>query len=868
MPQALLGFIVGVCALVYIFPFPTPHLLLAGMIKPSAVAALLAGLLGGVYYLYKYSQHQHGIKNHNRHKKNNRLSVIKSNLSSASLSTSFAYSRLIFTAAYFLIGVVLGIIYANWHLNHALQARLIEPTETTALVKVIGISDGLDEQWRQVVEVVNPENQQKTSASKKSARWLLYAQVDWKNQKKATPPDMQAGQVWQVTVKLKPAHSNASFGAFDVEKWLLQQHIVAVGTLQNARLLSTVERTQQGIASSSMLSSFLDRLNHERERIRQHFMQFKSPAKGVLLGLLTGDRSLIDGQTTLQYQQMGISHLLAISGPHVLLAALIITWLLRQLLDRVPKLYLLAERRRWLLPIFLTMVLLYAGLAGFDIPAQRTVLMVTLLTVVLWFRGQASAIAILLISATALLLFDPLIVLSAAFWLSFGAVAILMTLKRPVASITHASNLSQKPDAKPAKKPSVLQPHVANFVGLQWRLFVLLAPLVLLCFAKISWLAPVINLLAIPLLSVVVLPLNLLGYGLFICSPVLADGIWQCALAILTGFHAVLNQLSVWFPQALQPFYLSNIQLAALFAMLGLLLLPKGMLPKWWLLFLLLAVVYPARHTAPLTVQVLDVGQGLSVLLKTAHHAMVVDTGVKTPNGTDMGEKVVLPAVQAQGITRLDKLMLTHLDNDHSGGAESVLQHIPVMQLSSSETFGKYPTHLCEAGQSWQWDGVIFTVLAPLPQHHQQTLSDKNESSCVLMVKTPATQTVPSQHVLIMGDAGFYTEFLLLQQSDLNLNPDQALNADLLILGHHGSKHSSSSLFLHTVAPQRAVVSAGYLNRYQHPTPVVLARLAEQGIAVDSTIDSGTLTYYLGEKSVLQPERYREQKSWLKRDLR
>lgn len=135
------------------------------------------------------------------------------------------------------------------------------------------------------------------------------------------------------------------------------------------------------------------------------------------------------------------------------------------------------------------------------------------------------------------------------------------------------------------------------------------------------------------------------------------------------------------------------------------------------------------------------------------------------------------------------------------------------------------------------------------------------------MVKTPATQNLPSQHVLIMGDAGFYTEFLLLQQSDLKLKSDQSLNADLLILGHHGSKHSSSSLFLQTVAPQRAVVSAGYLNRYQHPTPVVLARLAEQGIAVDSTIDSGTLTYYLGEKAALQPERFREQKAWLKRAL-
>ncbi len=832
MRQALLGFIVGVCTLV--LPFSIPEMMQSFAMWSSALAGLMLCFM--LYWFKKF--------------KNNKQETVSS-----------FYVHCVFSTLYFLLSMAFGAGYAHWQLNHALQARLDHPVEKTALVKVIGISEGVGDQWRQVVEAVKPVENNATN--KKPARWLLYTPFNWNNQQKQAAPDMQAGQIWQVEVKLKPAHSHASFGAFDIEKWLLQQHIGAVGTLQDARQLTALQLRQQHIAPDSITRRFINRLDHERIRIRQHIMQFESPAKGVLLGLLTGDRSLIDAPTTLLYQQMGISHLLAISGPHVLLAALIITWLMRQLLDRFTFIYLIAERRRWLLPIFLLIVVLYAGLAGFDIPAQRTVLMVGLLSTLLWFRQHGSALSILAWAAAVLLLVDPLVILSAAFWLSFGAVAILMTLKRP----THQSDL--KTDAsnnlvlEPQTKLYQYQQHIFSFVHLQWRLFVLLAPLVLLCFAKISWLAPVVNLLAIPLLSFVVLPLNLLAYTLFLISPALADGVWIVALGLLEWFHVALTQLSVWFPKALQPFYLSNIQLVALFAMLVILLLPKGMVSKWWLVFLLPPVIYPMRPTAPLTVQVLDVGQGLSVLLKTSKHAMLVDAGVKTPH-TDMGEKVVLPALQAQGIGRLDKLMLTHLDNDHSGGAPTVLQQIPVMQLTSNEIFAPYPTHLCEAGQSWQWDGVIFKVLAPLPQHQvvdqQKIKNNKNESSCVLMVETPATPQVPAQRALIMGDAGFYTEFLLQQQQI-------PLNADVLILGHHGSKHSSSSLFLQAVAPQRAVVSAGYLNRYQHPAPVVLARLAEQDIAVDSTISSGTLTYYLGENSVLEPLRYRNQKPWLKRTL-
>lgn len=759
--------------------------------------------------------------------------------------------RMVLSIIGVLLSVVFGGGYAGWQLDQALDIRLTEPQQRTARVKVIGISDGVGDQWRQVVQVLDAPKAQ----GAQHTRWLIYATTGWTNAQKNPPPPMLPGQIWQIQVKLKPAHSTASPGAFDVEKWLLQQHISATGTLQQAQLLADKQPLSVAVA-----------VQRERLRIRDHISQLNNTApdlsqqsaKGVLLGLLTGDRSMIDAPTTLLYQKMGISHLLAISGPHVILAALMLSWLLQKVLDRFPFLYSRMERPRWLLPFFLLIVVAYAVLAGFDIPAQRTVFMVTLTTVLWWWRRRWPASRILLVAASMLLLLDPLAVLSAAFWLSFGAVAILLSMNQ-----SSTLNVALEAAEHPASRLHQARQTLIQFIGLQWRLFVLLSPLVLLCFAKLSWLSPLVNLLAIPLLSLIILPLNLLAYAVFQVYPPLAELIWQVALGVLCYFHQGLNALAGWFPAALQPMQLSRLQLISLFAALMLLLLPKGLLPKWWLAFLLIPVFYPARSSAPLMIQVLDVGQGLSVLIKTPQHAMLVDTGAKLFNGSDMGEKVVMPALRAQGITRLDQLMLTHLDNDHSGGAEHILAQLPVTRLSSSEPFGQHPTYLCEAGQQWQWDGILFRTLSPLPAHRRHAalnlkLSTKNERSCVLMVELPAQGQLAAQRVLIMGDAGLYTEFLMLQQQ-------LDLKADLFIVGHHGSAHSSSTPFLQAVQPQRAVISAGYLNRYQHPAAIVLVRLQQLGIAIDSTISSGTLTYELGQQAEIQPVRYRNQTRWLQR---
>lgn len=728
--------------------------------------------------------------------------------------------------------------YATWYLQKALQHRVMQPMDVTATVLVRDISDGVREHWRQRVQVI-----QSDSVFIGPQQWLLYA-PGYNNNNLTPIPDMRPGQVWKVHLRQRPPHGLASPGAFDQEKWLLEQEVTGTGLVESAQLdlVKTLDYSQR----LNGLSSIYIQIQVMRLDIREHFQAFDHNSRGVLLGLLTGDRSLITPDTTQLYQRMGISHLLAISGPHVLFAAIMVTWFLRQLMNRVPRIYLWAERPRWLLPIFCCIVVFYACLAGFDIPAQRTVVMVLVSSTFLWWRRRHDQLNVLMLTASILLIFKPLAVLSAAFWLSFGAVAILISMYQPV---TAGSQMHHSWVATGKQ-------FVFSFIQMQWRLFILLTPLVLICFQAVSLLSPVINLLAIPFLTLIIVPLNLLGWVFYQFNPYWADVIWHALLSLLDYFHSFLFWMHDIFPTALQPMHLGFVAAVGLLLATGLLLLPSGLFPRWWCAFLIIPVYWQMQPNPPLLMQVLDVGQGLSVIIKTKHHAMLVDTGAKLPDQAEgMGERVVLPALSALGIKRLDKLMLTHLDNDHSGGAAAVLANMPVAQLTSSEEFPDHHTYLCEAGQQWWWDGVLFEVLSPTDALRQQ--AEANDASCVLRVSTLPQAGLPAQRLLITGDAGFYPEYLL-------LNEQVDIQADLLVLGHHGSRFSSSNAFLTAVEPKRAIVSAGYLNRYHHPAPVVLARLKEQGIQVDSTIQDGALTYLLGVNQVITPERYRDRHMWLK----
>jgi len=298
-------------------------------------------------------------------------------------------------------------------------------------------------------------------------------------------------------------------------------------------------------------------------------------------------------------------------------------------------------------------------------------------------------------------------------------------------------------------------------------------------------------------------------------------------------------------------------------------LLPRGIFSRWFIIPCLLPSMFALMGAKPLfgsnndasvRVQVLDVGQGLAVLIQTSGHAMLYDTGAKRAEAREgMGERVVLPALSAAGVFHLDKMMISHADYEHSGGALAVLSRVSVDEVMSSKPLVNVKTTMCASGKHWQWDGVDFDVLAPWQAAQP---FDERDASCVLRIRAPAQANGHRATMLLMGDAGSDVESRLVQEHKAVGN---LLTADVLLLGDHGSDRASSDEFLQAVAPKYAVISTSYSNK-KYPSDGVLSRLADQGIAVDSTVTSGTLTYDLAGKKAVEVTHYRDGYWWLRID--
>lgn len=728
----------------------------------------------------------------------------------------------------------LGLAEAGCAMTHALADRLQTPKTVNAVVRVIGISDGVDENWRQVVERVD-------EIEGLPKRWLLYPKFTVNAEQRRPIANLRAGEIWQVTVKLLPPHGIASPAAFDQEQWLLTEHIGATGSLESAMLMSP---------KAEGWRSVLDHVDHFRNDLRDHLARLDSPARAVLLGLLTGDRALIDPDLRQLYQQAGMSHLMAISGPHVVFAALMVAWLVQKFLNLTPLIYLRVPRKFILLPIVLMVVLSYALLAGWGVPAQRTVLIVGISTVLTLFGRQWSTVLILLIALAISLLIDPLAIYQSGLWLSFVATAILISLVR-----------QPLPVGTPIQRAIQL---VKQLLKLQTAMFVLLIPVTLAFFHQIPLFSIIVNLIAIPLIGFLVVPLGLIALLIWPIWTGLADAIWILAAWMLEQLHWLLLKLPLTvFYDALTPVMLIGLSLAVLIW-----LVPRGSFSRWLIIPCLLPSVFVlmgakplfgSKHDAPMRVQVLDVGQGLAVLIQTSHHAMLYDAGAKRAEAREgMGERVVLPALSAAGLLHLDKMMISHADYEHSGGAMAVLARMAVDEVISSKSLFNLETKPCVSGQHWQWDGVDFDVLAPWQDIQ---IFDDKDASCVLRIRAPAQAEGHRATMLLMGDAGRDVESRLLQE---NVSIGNLFTADVLLLGDHGSDRASSDEFLQAVAPKHGVISTSFLNK-KYPSDGVLARLAGQHIAIDSTVTSGTLTYDLGGKKGVEVTRYREGYWWLRR---
>jgi competence protein ComEC len=446
---------------------------------------------------------------------------------------------------------------------------------------------------------------------------------------------------------------------------------------------------------------------------------------------------------------------------------------------------------------------LYALIAGFGVPSQRTLLMLAAAVALRATGTRWPWPLVLIAAAVAVTVFDPWALLQAGFWLSFAAVGLLMAsdpLQQQVAArgvLAHAR--------------AMLRTQAIATLGL--------APLSLAFFQQVSLVGFVANLIAIPWITLLVTPLALAG--------VVLPWLWQAAAAAMAALVALLQWLTAW------PAAVWSVPAAPAWAVAaGLAAALLGLLPLPWRLRMLavplaLPMLWPAlAHPLPgrFELVVLDIGQGTAALVRTQSKLLVYDTGPAYARDADAGQRIVVPLLRARGERQVDLLMLSHRDSDHVGGAASLHSALPIENWSSSLT-ADHPLlalarehRRCDAGQRWLWDGVSFEVLHPTADDHARE-TKPNAVSCVLRVRDSAGRSV-----LLTGDIEAPQEAALVAR----LGPE--LRSTLLLVPHHGSRTSSSERFLDAVQPQVAMVQAGYRSRFGHPAPDVLARYQARGI--------------------------------------
>jgi competence protein ComEC len=633
-------------------------------------------------------------------------------------------------------------------------------------------------------------------------------------------PPLAYGERWQLTVRLKRPHGLRNPGTFDYETWLVQNAIRALGYVRdmpgNRRLAPSAGAWLSGT--------------------RQHVAAALGSAgyrHGALLSALT--TGLRSGMSDAQWRVLratGTSHLFAISGLHIGLVAML-GHLLCSVCWRYGKVFTKSvSRARFAACGALSCAFCYAALAGFSVPTQRALIMLAVLLLGVFAARGVRPGASLGAAMIAVLSLDPWSPLSSGFWLSFGAVAAIAWLL--------AGRVS-------------LRGKAAAFARVQYGLALLLAPLTLWFFQQAPLLGAAANALAVPVVSVVTVPSALGGLawaGVFsqFDNPLLhlADTSLDLLWMLLTP--ASEWQHAQWAPPAVS-------WLAVTFAAAGVALLtaPRSPVPRYLGVFLLAPLSFPVLDRPPhaaFDITVLDVGQGLAVVIETQHRVLLYDAGVKLSPTYDMGGDVVLPFLRWRGRRRVDKLLVSHADNDHAGGVATVAAGVKVAQILTSVP-DALPSlraaHQCVAGSRWRWDGVLFEILHPPAGWPGR----RNDKSCVLRVSTG------SRAVLIPGDIERPAERLL-------AGSPATLRADVLLVPHHGSDTSTTARLLTRVQPAYAVISAGYRNRFGFPHRHVCARLRARKIKILTTATSGAVAFRVGPVAVSVPVRHRriERRFW------
>lgn len=616
---------------------------------------------------------------------------------------------------------------------------------------------------------------------------------------------LHAGETWKFNVKLKRPHATFNLGGNDYERWLFTQNIGATGTVS--------KETPIFISPASWFS-----INHFRQIIGDTLTKNygENISVALLKALTIGDDNGLSRLNWDTFQKTGVTHLIVISGSHIALVAGLIYWLTLKLWTYLNILRFSPPRAAALASLITAIG--YASLAGYVIPTKRAVIMLGMVAIASFYQRQFSHLQSFAMALLAMLIFNPTMLLSIGFWLSFLAVALIL--------YRVAGRL---------KSP----PNWLNGVDIQLTVSLGLSPLLLFFFQQTSLISPLVNFVAVPIVELVVVPLALIQITLMFIFPWLAQKLFIVLDFILQWlmhgfeFAETLPNAVIDSPQpSFFVLILSCVGVLWLFA-------PRGIPARWLGLILnlpLLFPIIPKLNYSEAVVTMLDVGQGLAVSIQTQNHFVLYDTGAKFPNGGDMGKNVVLPFFRYQGVKKIDTLIISHDDSDHSGGAKSVLEALPVEQILTSvpEKFTPYGQIIaCQSGQTWTWEGVTFTVLSPA-----KTFESDNNNSCVLKIETAKGS------VLLTGDIEAGAENGLVE------NAREQLRANVLVAPHHGSKTSSTLSFLEAVKPETILIPSGYRNQFHHPNKDVVARYQSLNAALFTSVNDGAVTVRLNSDGV------------------
>lgn len=732
------------------------------------------------------------------------------------------------------IGVLIGMVWTNCYAHYVLQHPLpvaLEQKRITVSGTISGLPNADQQRTQFVLHVETASIEGKALSD-----FPDNIQLSWYSQHRFSHQVLShqavlPGQRWLLTVKLKRPHGLVNPFKKPSEIHWLENHIQATGYV-------VPEKGYQ------LLSDFVYSVGHVVHRFRYlikeriHRLLADKPYWGIIVALIIGDQSAIAQGTWQIFRQTGISHLVAISGLHITLVAGFLSKLVelgwRYGFGTKLALSLLMPAQKVRCIAALVIAGIYVVVAGLGIPAQRAFFMLLVMT---WATLSARSVPVSYVLSIALLIvmmIDPWSLYSAGCWLSFMAVVFLFYSRYiTLDTINHKETEEQIHWLRYVR---LLWQRLYRFCTTQYVLLLGLLPISVVVFGQYSLISPIANAVAVPIVTLSVVPLLLMGCLL---PDVLASWLLYLSHCCLSWLMSLMTMLascswSMLYFVIPHPFF-------TFMAIAGtvILFLPQGYPYRsvGWLgvlPFLFYPTQQPEEGDAWLTA--LDVGQGMAVLIETAHHRLLYDTGGKLGEESDIGQSVILPYLRARGVNHLDTLLISHQDTDHSGGAKSILSAIPVDVLLSS-----LPTHhsiipfakhsiRCVAGQHWEWDGVQFEVLHPTSVDYEIPMVKPNAISCVLSVVAHHRQ------ILLTGDIGIKQEKAIVRRYS-----EEHLHSWGIIAPHHGSKTSSSLVFLQTVQPAWAIFQMGYLNQFHHPHPKVMERYQALHIAPYRSDTSGAI---------------------------